>query len=241
VNLVELKQVDQIAESAVVAAISNRPLKRRMRLPAKTAKTLSRLKIGGEVAGFSADSAQRTAQLARLVKAAFTDWQPGNLNQRGFTNAAIGGKKSKEEAGSTALCPASDRIGRRCGLGSPYSKASTAEDGLPNPECSAAAPGDNVSIDPVSKPRNARPGWGVRFGTNQRVTNEQMANREERRAKSTSRISRDTRCCVERRLAATPAVQTRHVAKRLISQRSRSNIPNILKVAILPGHIRQTK
>jgi hypothetical protein len=89
------------------------------------------------------------------------------LNQRGFANAAIGGKKSKEEAGSNALCPARDRIGRRCGPGSPYSKASTAEDGLPHPEYGAAASGDKASIDPVSKPRNAKPGCCLKFSANQ--------------------------------------------------------------------------
>jgi hypothetical protein len=50
--------VDQIAERAIVAAISNRPLKRRVRFSAETAKAGSRLKIGREVAGFSADRAQ---------------------------------------------------------------------------------------------------------------------------------------------------------------------------------------
>jgi len=59
--------------------------------------------------------------------------KPGNSKQRGTANAAIGGKKRKKETGSNALCPEGDPSGRCCRLGSPYSKAGTAEDSLPHP------------------------------------------------------------------------------------------------------------
>jgi len=70
----------------------------------------------------------------RLAQACAADRKAGNFNQWGAADAAIGRKKRKEEAGSNAFCPASDWSSRCCGLGSPYSKPSTAEDGLPRPD-----------------------------------------------------------------------------------------------------------
>lgn len=57
----------------------------------------------------------------------------GDLYQWGTTDTAIGGKKCEKQACSSPLCPAGDRSGRCRGPGSPYSKAGTAEDGLPHP------------------------------------------------------------------------------------------------------------
>lgn len=150
--------MDQVAESAIVAAISDRPIERRMEFPANPAARLGRIKTGGEIASFSADAAERAAQRARFGHTVFADRNAGNFNQRGAANAAIGGKKRKEEAGSNALCPASGRSGHCCGLGSPYSKPGTAEDGLPRPKCGTAAPGDNASIAFVVKARNDQSG-----------------------------------------------------------------------------------
>ena len=141
--------MNQIAESAVITAISHRPVKWRMSLSTKSATGRGGIETSLEVASFSADAAKNATQRPRLMHTVLTDWQAGNFNQWSTANAAIGGKKSKKETGSNALRPASDRSGRSCGLGSPYSKPSTAEDGLPHPEYGAAAPGDNVSIVPV--------------------------------------------------------------------------------------------
>ena len=128
-----------------------------MSLSTETATGRPRIEAGRKVRSFSADAAESSGQRPGLVQAVFTHRKPGNFNQWSATNAAIGGKKSKEEAGSNALCPASDRSGRSCGLGSPYSKPGTAEDALPHPEYGAAAPDDKASIAPVSELRNVRP------------------------------------------------------------------------------------
>jgi len=132
-----------------------------MSFSTKTAVRIGWIKAGRDIASFSADSAKNAAQLPNLERAIFTNWNPGNLNQRSATNSAIGGKKSKEEAGSNALCPASDRCGRSCGLGSPYSKPGTAEDGLPHPQCGAAATGDKFSIASPPQQRNLTSGLVV--------------------------------------------------------------------------------
>ncbi len=156
-NLVESQKMYQIAESAVITAISHRPIERRMSLSTQTAARRPGIETSRKVRSFSADAAESSGQRPGLVHAVFTNWKLGNFNQWGATNAAIGGKKSKEETGSNALCPASDRSGRSCGLGSPYSKPGTAEDALPHPEYGAAAPDDKASISPVSELRNVRP------------------------------------------------------------------------------------
>jgi hypothetical protein len=132
-----------------------------MSFSTKTAPRIAGIKAGRNIASFSADTAKNATQLPSLERAILTNWNPGNLNQRSTTNAAIGGKKSKEEAGSNALCPANDRRGRSCGLGSPYSKPGTAEDGLPHPECGAAATGDNLSIASPLQQRNLTSGQVV--------------------------------------------------------------------------------
>src|ERR1700690_121210 len=62
----------------------------------------------------------------------------------------MGKTKRTEEAGSSFLCPAGDPSGRCCRLGSPYSKAGTAEDGLLHPAELVRRTGRNtVSIAPV--------------------------------------------------------------------------------------------
>ena len=67
------------------------------------------------------------------TQAVFTNGKAGNPNQRGITDTAIGGKKRKKDAGSNALCPVGEPMARCLALGSPYSKPSIAEDGLPQP------------------------------------------------------------------------------------------------------------
>ena len=126
--------MNQIAENAVITAIRDRPIKRRMSFPAKAATRRIEIKPSWKVAGFSTDAAESAAKRVGFADAVLTNWKPGNFDQWGATNTAVCGKKSEEEAGSNALCPASDRRDRSCGLGSPYSKPSTAEDGLPHPD-----------------------------------------------------------------------------------------------------------
>ena len=143
--------MNQIAEMAVIAAISYGSIEWGMGFPTNTATRVykinpGRIEAGRKVAGFSTDAAESAAKRLGLAFAALTNWKPGDFDQWSTTNTAIGGKKSKEEAGSNALCPVSDRRGRSCELGSPYSKPSTAEDGLPHPEGGGAAPGDTASI-----------------------------------------------------------------------------------------------
>jgi len=154
--------VNEIAKSALVASVGDGAIKGRMQLSTEAASGLCGIKSGGKVAGFSADSTESAGQGTRLAYTGLANRQAGNLNERSTTKAAIGGKKRKEEAGSKALCPASDRRGRSCGLGSPYSKPGTAEDGLPHPECGGAASGDRASIALVCELRNDRSGCRLR-------------------------------------------------------------------------------
>src|ERR1700674_3964366 len=70
--------------------------------------------------------------------------KPGNRNQRGAADAAIGRKQYCEKTfGSPAAPPRNDRRACHCsGLGSPSSVSTTAEDGLPcarKTRCSRAA------------------------------------------------------------------------------------------------------
>ena len=53
-NLVELEQVDQIAQCAVIAAIGNRPLKRRGGVLTEPAANRRQIEGGGKIAGLSA-------------------------------------------------------------------------------------------------------------------------------------------------------------------------------------------
>jgi hypothetical protein len=87
---------------------------------------------GAEI--FSADVASAGFQWREGLEAILANWKTGNFKQWGSTDTAIGGKKRKEEASGGSLCPASDEGDRGFGLGSPYSKPGTAEDGLPHPE-----------------------------------------------------------------------------------------------------------
>lgn len=157
----ELQEMNKIPESAIVAAIGYRAIEGRMRFSAQPTAGIGLVETSRKVAGFSADPAESAAQRLRFLHTVRTDWKAGNLNKRSTTNAAIGGKKSKEEAGSNTLCPARDRRGHSCGLGSPYSKPGTAEDGLPHPQCGAAATGDKFSIASPPQQRNLTSGLVV--------------------------------------------------------------------------------
>src|SRR5208283_43831 len=127
--------MNQIAQGAVVATVGDRALKRRRSQSTETAAAVERLALGlyGVRQGLTADGAIRAGQWPKGREAIVTNGKPGNLDQRGTTDTAIGGEKRKKQAGSSALCPADDRMDRCCGPGNPYSKASTAEDGLPHP------------------------------------------------------------------------------------------------------------
>ena len=93
---------------------------------------------GGRQQSFSADAAERPREWTQRFQTSFTNREPGNADQRGIANTAIGGKKRKEEAGGSVFCPTA-RNGCMA-LGSSYSKASTAEDGLPQPGEQLRAP-----------------------------------------------------------------------------------------------------
>ncbi len=86
---------------------------------------------GGGKQCFPADAAERPRQRTQRFQTCFTNWEPGNPNQRGVADAAIGGKKSKKQACCSVFCPTA-RTGCMTSASS-YSKASTAEDGLPQP------------------------------------------------------------------------------------------------------------
>ncbi|HVN20119.1 MAG TPA: hypothetical protein VMU05_15135 [Dongiaceae bacterium] len=133
-NLLEFEQVDQIAEYAVIAAEGYSSVERGMNFLTIATAVTRRIETGRDIAGLSADPTQRCAERTKLMKTQTTNWNARNFNQRDAADAAIGGKKGKEEAGSSAFCPASDESTRCRGVGSPYSKPGTAEDGLPRPD-----------------------------------------------------------------------------------------------------------
>ena len=89
----------------------------------------------------------------KRTHAVFTSGKARNPNQRRTTETAVGGKKRKKDTGSGALCPAGEPPVRCLALGSPYSKPSTAEDGLPQPGKAAELPPgySNASIDAARK------------------------------------------------------------------------------------------
>jgi hypothetical protein len=169
-NLVEFQKMDEIAERAVVASVGDCSLEWRMLMladPAADADSVDAagiLRIGysrsAEV--LSADVASAGFQWREGMQAIFANRKAGNFKQRGSTNTAIGGKKRKEETGYCALCPASDEGDRGFGLGSPYSKPGTAEDGLPHPERRRCRTGRlTVSISALWKVRNPSRGAGL--------------------------------------------------------------------------------
>jgi hypothetical protein len=98
---------------------------------AQSAERAGALEERGRKQPFSANAAKRSFQRTERLQAIFTHRKAGNANQRRITDAAIGGKKRKEDAGSGALCPADESMICCLALGTPYSKAATAEDTLP--------------------------------------------------------------------------------------------------------------
>jgi hypothetical protein len=136
--LLILEQVNQVAQSAVVTAIGHRSFKRRMQALTESAPWLGSIHEGGRQQSFSADAAERPLKRTHRFQTSFTNWESGNPDQRGVANTAIGGKKRKEETGGSVFCPTA-RNGCMA-LGSSYSKASTAEDGLPQPGEQLRAP-----------------------------------------------------------------------------------------------------
>jgi hypothetical protein len=105
-NLLELEQMDQVAQFTVIAAVGDRPLKRRIhalaeqapRLPAIRlfAIRLSALNADWEVQGFSANRAVRPLQRSQRDQTGFTNRKSGNSDQWETTDTAIGGKKREE-------------------------------------------------------------------------------------------------------------------------------------------------
>ena len=134
-NLAELQLMNQIAQGAIVAAIGDRALKRRRSQATEAAARIDLVAraLYGEWQGLTANSAIGVPKGPKRVEAIVANGKPRNFDQRGTTDTAIGWKKCEKQAGSNALCPADDRMDRCCGPGNPYSKASTAEDGLPHP------------------------------------------------------------------------------------------------------------
>jgi hypothetical protein len=142
-NLVEFEEMDEIAERAVIASVGYCSLEWRMLMLTDPATDVGSVDAAGSLQTghsprgaevLSADVASAGFQGREGLEAILANWEAGNFKQWGSTDTAIGGKKRKEEASGGSLCPASDEGDRGFGLGSPYSKPGTAEDGLPHPE-----------------------------------------------------------------------------------------------------------
>ena len=139
-NLLILEQVDQVAQAAVVASVSHCPLERRMQALAESAESAGAFGERRREQCFSADAAERSLERTERAQAVFTNGKTGNPNQRRTTDTTVGGKKRKKDTRGDALCPAGEPMVRCVALGSPYSKPSTAEDGLPQPGKAAGLP-----------------------------------------------------------------------------------------------------
>ena len=144
-DLIELEEMNQAAQRALVASGSDRTLEGRRSHLAKTAKdviftlifTLTRRgMVFGEMGSnrnghiLATDRAEGTAQRMERFQTVIANGKAGYFNKRRTADAAIGGKSGEKDAGSNGLCPAEESA-RCCGLGSPYSETGTAEDSLP--------------------------------------------------------------------------------------------------------------
>ena len=100
-NLLELEQMDQVAQSAVIAAVGNRPLKRRIRALAEQAPRLSaqlrfaapRSNIGREVQGLPANRAVRPLQRLQCEQTALRKREAGKLE--GEENHRYGNRQER--------------------------------------------------------------------------------------------------------------------------------------------------
>jgi len=134
--------MDQLAQSTVIAAIGDRPVKRTFNAATdwtgpQAIDVAVRVRRKHTLAANGADFAVERMNLIETIRA---DREPRNV-QLGFAaNAAIGGKENGEEAFSGTLGPDSCKIDvrrnntRPCdcngGLASPGSVLTTAEDSL---------------------------------------------------------------------------------------------------------------
>src|SRR5882672_717110 len=123
--------MDEVAQSAVITTVGDCLLKWRMQSLTQSTARLVPIHECWRQQRFATDAAQRTRKRPQRFQTSFANWESGNSDQRGVADTAIGGKKRKKEASCNMLRP----MARTCCmiLGSRYSKASTAEDGLPHP------------------------------------------------------------------------------------------------------------
>src|SRR4029077_11239336 len=103
-----LEQMDQVAQFTVITTVGDRPLERRIGALAEQAPRLnfntirlsairlSAINVSRNVHGFSANRAVRPLQGPQGDQTGFTDGKPGNSDEWGTTNTAIGGKQSEE-------------------------------------------------------------------------------------------------------------------------------------------------
>src|SRR6266404_3750633 len=123
--------MDQVAQSAVIATVSNCPLEWRMQTLTQAALRLWPIHERKRKQRFSTDAAQYPRERTQRLQACLANWKSGNFDQRGVADTAVGGKKRKKETSCSLLRP----MARTCcmTMGRRYSKASTAEGGLPRP------------------------------------------------------------------------------------------------------------
>ncbi len=93
--------MDQVAQSTVITTVGHRPLERRIFTLAEQAPRfrtirLRPINVGWEIQTFSANGAVRPLQRSKRKQTTLTYGKPGNSNQRGTTDTAIGGKKREE-------------------------------------------------------------------------------------------------------------------------------------------------
>jgi hypothetical protein len=88
--------MDQVAQPAVITAVGDRALEGRIGAPAKQAPRFPGTDRACNVQGFSANAAIRSLKRSKRNQAVFTNRKPGNFDERGTTDTAIGGKNGEE-------------------------------------------------------------------------------------------------------------------------------------------------
>ncbi|MFY9660697.1 MAG: hypothetical protein WAJ97_08730, partial [Terriglobales bacterium] len=102
-----LEQVDHVAQSAIVASISDGAFEGRIDALTEQAPRFAEirlaailiwflLKVGGKMQVFSANGAVRPLERTQRGEARFANGEPGNSYKWGTTDTAVGGKKGEE-------------------------------------------------------------------------------------------------------------------------------------------------
>ena len=135
-HLLVFQQVDQIAQTTLVATVRCRFGKGRRRTAAQTAQGIAVFadKRVRREETLTANRAEAARNWTHLGEARRADRQTRHVDERLATDSAVCWKKGGEQAFGNSACPRNNRSpsGYRIGMRSPSSVPTTAEDGLPS-------------------------------------------------------------------------------------------------------------